>query len=328
MKVSLFIHKSVKTSLVVFTLFSSLFISCKIAKQSAASSHATSFSVATTIFAPYDFTRQIIAGTDTQVTMLLPPGAEVHSWEPSAQDILTIQQSGLFIYAGGEGDAWADDLVSSLDKKVPSVRMTDCVILFEEAHPDGMEPEEDDDGGDGAQEVEWDEHVWTSPKNAMLIVNRICDTLCALDKKNSALYRKNADSYLGQLQKLDDAFSDVVKKAKRNTIIFADRFPARYFTEEFGLSYYAAFPGCSTNTEPSAATVAFIITKVKEEKIPAVFYIELSNQKMADTVCEATGCKKLLFNCCHNLSKSDFAAGKTYLSAMEDNVLTLTEALN
>ena len=300
--------------------------SCRAVKPSSSSQPQTGFSVVTTIFAPYDFTRQIIKRTDTKVTMLLPPGAEVHSWEPSAQDMITIRKSGLFIYAGGEGDVWADNLAASFDSKTTALRMTDCVKLVEEAHPEGMEPEEKDDSG--KDEVEWDEHVWMSPKNAMLIAGRICDTLCRLDSRNSAVYRQNTDTYIRQLQKLDDNFRAAVKDGKRTTIVFADRFPARYFTEEFGLSYYAAFPGCSANTEPSAATVTFIINKVKQEKIPVVFYIEMSNQKMADTVCEAAGCRKLLFHCCHNVSKNDLTAGKTYLSLMEGNLNALREALN
>src|SRR5574344_215822 len=292
-------------------------------------------SIVTTIFAPYDFARAVAKNTSTTVTMLLPPGAEVHSWEPTAHDMITIQNAALFIYAGGEGDVWADKLVASLDKPISSIRMTDCVKLFEEEHPEGMEPEHDDaadekDTGSAqsADEVEWDEHVWTSPKNAMLIVQKIADTLCSIDEKNSNVYKKNAAAYLTQLEHLDNEFTTVVNSAKRKTVVFADRFPARYFTEEFGLSYYAAFPGCSTDTEPSAKTVAFIINKVKEEKIPAVFYIELSNQKMADTVCEATGCHKLLFNSCHNLSKKEFELGTTYLDVMKQNVQTLKEALN
>lgn len=287
-------------------------------------------SVVTTIFAPYDFARQVTRGTGTTLTMLLPPGAEVHSWEPTAQDMIRIQDSSLFIYAGGEGDVWADKLVSSSDRKINAIRMTDCVKLFEEAHPEGMEPEEDDDAqeADGKKETEWDEHVWVSPANAMSITQKICDVLCSIDSADSVAYKKNTAEYLAQLTELDDEFKGIVKSASRKTVVFADRFPCRYFVEEFGLSYYAAFPGCASQTEPSAATVAYIIGKVKEEKIPVVFYIEMSNQKMADTVCEATGAKKMLFHCLHNLSKEDFSAGRTYLSLMHDNAAALKEALN
>jgi zinc transport system substrate-binding protein len=318
------IHILLVSAAVVFSLSG-----CSVKKTSVEKKMPTKITVVTTLFAPFDFVREITRGTDTQVNMLLPPGAEVHSFEPTAQDMIRIQNCSLFIYAGGGGDAWADKLVASLDNKIKSMRMIDCVNLLEEEHKEGMEPDKDDSGkANAVNEKEWDEHVWVSPKNAILIVNKITETLSAIDPKNSAVYQKNAESYTAQLSELDNEFRTVISKAKRTTVIFADRFPARYFTEEFGLSYFAAFPGCSTDTEPSAATVSFIINKVKQEKIPAVFYIELSNQKMADTVCEATGAKKLLFHCCHNLSKDDFNAGATYLSVMKHNVETLKEALN
>jgi len=300
----------------------------KSASKSDAADH--SFSIVTTIFAPYDFARQVAKDTGTSIKMLLPPGSEVHSWEPTAQDIISIQKSGLFIYAGGKGDVWADKIVSASDSKLTALRMTDCVHLFEEEHPEGMEPEKEEgkENEKANEETEWDEHVWTSPENAKLIVQKICDILSISDSAHADIYKRNTAAYIAQLSQLDSGFREIVKNAKRRTVVFADRFPARYFTEEYGLKYYAAFPGCSTDTEPSAATVAYIINKVKKEKIPAVFYIELSSQKMADTVCEAAGCKKLLFHSCHTLSKEDFAAGATYLSVMQKNLQTVSEALN
>lgn len=319
-----------------FTLFiiSSLFFTtgCSNKTSSAGKQSSKEISIVTTIFAPYDFARKITKGTGDSITMLLPPGSEVHSWEPTAKDIIRIQNSSFFIYAGGEGDVWADKLITSSDKEIHALRMIDCVKLFAEAHPEGMEPEKEDASStkpvtETADEVEWDEHVWMSPKNVMLIVQKMCDELCVIDPSNADAYKANTASYIAQLVKIDNEFADVVSHAERKTIVFADRFPARYFVEEFGLNYYAAFPGCAADTEPSASTVAFIINKVKTEKIPFVFYIELSNQKMADTVCEATGAKKLLFHCCHNLSKEDFQSGKTYLSKMEENVSALKQAL-
>ena len=151
--------------------------------------------------------------------------------------------------------------------------------------------------------------------------------LVALDPANAAAYQANSDAYVKQLEALDQSFRDVVNTAARKTVVFADRFPVRYFVEEFGLQYYAAFPGCSADTEPSAATLAGLINHVKTEKIPYVFYIEMSNQKMADTVCEETGAQKLLFHTCHNVTKAEFESGATYLSLMQNNVLTLKKAL-
>lgn len=283
-------------------------------------------SIVTTMFAPYDFVRQITLNTDTELTMLIKPGAEVHSYEPTSQDIIRIQNCDLFVYVGGENDAWVENILGALDKNIKTLKLVDCVNLYEEEAKEGMQAEEESEGG--GEEAEWDEHVWTSPKNAIDIVSKITDELCSIDSKNTDTYKANSEKYRADLNDLDRKFKDVVAHAKRKIVVFADRFPARYFVEELGLDYFAAFPGCSTDTEASAATVSFLIDKVRSENIPAVFYIELSNQKMADTVCEATGAKKLLFHCCHNVSKEDFDAGQTYLTLMSGNVETLKEALD
>jgi zinc transport system substrate-binding protein len=176
-------------------------------------------------------------------------------------------------------------------------------------------------------EEEYDEHVWTSPENAKKIVQKISDTLSEVDPSNAAAYKASTTAYLSRLDQLDAAFRDVVKGAARKTLVFGDRFPFRYFADAYGLKYFAAFPGCSTETEASAATVAFLIDKVKTEKIPVVFHIELSNEKIADTICEATGAKNLLLHASHNISRDDFQSGLTYLDIMTANVSALKEAL-
>ena len=177
-------------------------------------------------------------------------------------------------------------------------------------------------------EEETDEHVWTSPKNAIEIVDKITSLICGKDPKNDDSYEKNSADYKEQLEQLDASFREVVDSAKRKTILFGDRFPFRYFADEYGLSYYAAFTGCSTETEASAATVAFLTDKVKEEQIPVVFTIELSNGKIADSICEATGAKKMTLYSCHNVTKEQMENGATYLSMMTENVDSLRAALN
>jgi zinc transport system substrate-binding protein len=199
--------------------------------------------------------------------------------------------------------------------------MIDVVDAVEEEIVEGMESGEDSD------EIEYDEHVWTSPQNAILIVKAITETLCETDPVNADFFRQNALTYSKQLDELDRQFLAVVNGAKRKTIVFADRFPFRYFADAYGLSYYAAFPGCSTETEPSAATVAFLINKIRAEKIPVVFHLELSNERMADSVSGETSAKKLLLHACHNISKRDFDAGFGYLDFMRKNVENLREAL-
>jgi zinc transport system substrate-binding protein len=255
--------------------------------------------------------------------MLLPPGAESHSFEPSPRDIITIQNSDIFIYTGGESDDWIDRILESMSTdNMRILAMMDAVDAAEEEIVEGME-EEDEEG----EEIAYDEHVWTSPQNAILIVKAITELLCEADPANADFYRQNAAAYSEELARLDAAFNEVIAGAKRKTIVFADRFPFRYFAVVYGLSYFAAFPGCSTETEPSAATVAFLINKIRAEKIPVVFHIELSNERLADTISVGTGAKKLLLHACHNISKRDFDAGIGYLDLMRANIGNLKEAL-
>jgi len=218
---------------------------------------------------------------------------------------------------------WVDRILESMNTtNMIIVRMMDAVDVVEEEIVEGMEED-----GDEEEETAYDEHVWTSPRNAILIVGAITEALCKADSANAELYRQNATAYSKELVKLDAAFNDIVAGAKRKTIVFADRFPFRYFADAYGLTYFAAFPGCSTETEPSAGTVKFLIDKIKAEKIPVVFHIELSNERMADTISGETGAKKLLFHACHNISKKDFEAGLGYLDLMRGNVENLREAL-
>lgn len=467
--------------------------------------------IVSTIFPPYDFVRQI-AGDNVDVSMLLSPGSESHSFEPSPQDIIKIQNSDIFLYVGGDTDAWVDRILASMDTEnmtiLPLLGMVDAVdeeIVegMEHGHDhehdavdaadvqdrplsdwarswqslapmldgDGLdaylttlaeensatleetraqqairwqsdistfsiegdtltigdesapytyegyavlesdhgasvwyqyknaeegsnlpgflifndhntnsdmhgdphthlrygdigfpallendswspffveasatpvdavavlsghghshdEEEEDDHDHTHEEEVELDEHVWTSPKNAMTIVSTLTETLIAMDSANADTYRANADAYLAQLKTLDEAFIDATQDAARTTVVFGDRFPFRYLADAYGLSYYAAFPGCATETEASASTIAFLIDKVRAENIPAVFHIEFSNEKIADVLVESTDAVKLQMHSCHNLSKQDFEAGVTYLDLMTQNAQTLKEALH
>ena len=279
-------------------------------------------SVVATVFAPYDFARQLV-GERGEVTLLLPPGSESHSYEPTPKDIIGIQNCDLFIYVGGESDAWVADVLESVGEGVRTVTLMDCVELLEEEHVEGMETEHEHEDG----ETEYDEHVWTSPRNAKLICEKIASALCEADPEGEAEYKAALESCSQELDELDVAFKEVVANGVRDTIIFADRFPLLYFAKAYGLEYYAAFPGCADETEPSAATVVFLIEKVREEGIPVVFHIELSNEDMADTICEETGAEKMLFSACHNVTKEQFEAGVTYLELMWANVDALREAL-
>jgi zinc transport system substrate-binding protein len=273
-------------------------------------------------FPAYDFVRAV-AGDRVNLVMLLPPAAESHSYEPTPGDILRIQDSDIFIYTGGESDDWVEQILESIDPaSMDIMTLMGCVETVEEEVVEGMEEEEEEEEGPA-----YDEHVWTSPGNAKRIVQAISEELCKKDPANADAYRQNTTEYLARLDELDASFKAVVEGAARKTIVLADRFPFRYFTDAYGLSYFAAFPGCSTETEPSAATVAFLINKIKAEDIPVVFHIELSNERMADTISEATGAKKLLFHASHNVSRDDFEGGVTYLQLQQGNVDRLKEAL-
>ncbi|QAT42936.1 metal ABC transporter substrate-binding protein [Aminipila luticellarii] len=315
----------------IIALAAGLMSSCSFLKSNDSSQNsadAKKLNVVATIFPEYDFLRQI-GGDYLNLTMLLSPGAESHSFEPTPQDIKDIQKSDMFVYVGGDSDEWVANIMDSVDSsKTKIVTLMDCVDLAEEEVVEGMTPEEEEEPQVGEAEPEYDEHVWTSPKNTMKIVQKLCDNLCELDPEHAEAYKQNTKQYLSELEQLDGEFQDVVDQAKRKEIIVADRFPFRYFADEYGLTYYAAFPGCSTDTEANAATIAFLTNKVKQDKIPVVFHIELSNEKICDSICETTGAKSELLNAVHNVSRDDFESGVTYIDLMKHNVEALKEALN
>ena len=295
-------------------------------------SEPSQLTVVATVFPAYDFARA--AGGDlADVQLLLPPGTESHSYEPTPADILAVQDCDLFIYLGGESDTWVETILESVELRGQTLRMVDCVPLLEEETVEGMESYEeghdhDHDEAPGLGEVVgYDEHVWTSPKNAALITRAVGDKLAELDPANADTYAANSADYAAQIEDLDREFADFFAGVEDRTMVFGDRFPLRYFAEEFNIDYYAAFPGCSTQTEPSAATIAFLTDKVREEHIPTVWYIEFSNHLVADSIAESAGVKTAMFHTCHNVSTDDLAAGATYVSLMEQNLETLRENL-
>ena len=275
----------------------------------------TKLQIVCTSFPAYDFAREI-AGDRAELTLLIKPGSEVHSYEPTPKDMIRIEESDLFICNGGESEQWAKTLITP---ELNTIYMMGCVDTVEES-ADGIYNAEDG-------EPELDEHVWTSPLNAIKISEEICNALCKLDTNNAEEYKMNFAAYKAQLMALDREFRQVIKNSGKHTLVFADRFPMRYFALEYGLDCYAAFPGCSSETEPSAKTVAYLIDRVREDKIPAVLYMEFSNQKMADVICEDTGCKKLPFYSAHSVSAEQFKQGVSYLDLMRINLNSLKEAL-
>lgn len=309
-----------------------------------------------TTFPQFEFAKNIV-GDKGNVTLLLSPGLETHSFEPSPKDIINISKCDIFIYTGGEG--WVDEVLSAMDTNdLKAISLMEIVHLLEEEVVEGMvhnhehhegedehheEAHEHHDGEDDhheeahehhededeyhGEEHGYDEHVWMSPKNAIEIVTYLEDEIIAMDDVNKTYYTGNAEKYIDELSRLDDLFVEVTRMTSKDIIVVADRFPFRYLVETYGLSYYAAFTGCSTQTDASPATVAFLIDTVKANDLPVVFYTEQSNQLLADTVSESTGAKKLLLHSCHNVSREEIEAGVTYISLMTKNAETLKEAL-
>ena len=284
--------------------------------------------IAAAVFPAYDFARAA-AGGRADVTLLLPPGAESHSYEPTPADILRVQSCDLFIYLGGESDAWVDAILSAIEPEGEALRMIDCVDLLEEETVEGMqgghEHEHEEDHGHLGEVVGMDEHVWTDPRNAAAITRTIGERLSALDPANAEAYAAGAEGYARELEALDRDFAAFFEGLPGRTIVFGDRFPLRYFAEAYGLDYYAAFPGCGAQTEPSAATVAFLTEKVREEGLSTVWYIEFSNHLVADGIAEAAGVGTARFHTCHNVSRAELEAGETYLSLMRANLEALRE---
>lgn len=272
-------------------------------------------SIVCTDFPCYDLARQA-AGELAEVSMLLKPGVEAHAYEPTPADILQIGGADLFVYIGGESDAWVESILSGFDgaNAPATLRMMDCV--------DGLIEEEDEGHG-----PEYDEHIWTSPKNAARMAVAVGEALAAVDPDGAQTYRQNAGLYAEAIEGIDAEIEAVVSNAARRTLVFADRFPFIYLTRAYGLEYLAAFPSCTADTEPSAQTVMALIEKVAGEGIPAIYTIELSTQSIARTVAEETGAQILTLHSMQTVSQSEFDAGETYVSIMGKNVEALKAGL-
>ena len=296
--------------------------------------------IVATLFPYYDFARAI-AGDRADVTLLLSPGREAHSFEPTPLDAVTISESDVFLYNGGEGEYWVDEMLSAAGEHIAVVaRMMDYVDALDEEFSEGMQGADSHDHDDhshddhdhedehDSDEVEYDEHIWTSPKNAVVLCRAVCDAICGADPANEDFYRANCDAYCAQLEALDARFASLCEIAPRKLLVFADRFPMLYFCREYGLDYRAAFHGCSGDTEPSLATIKYLIDKVEDEHIPVVYTVDLSTKKVAAVVSECTGAAVDTLYSMQTVSRADLDAGETYLTLMERNYEALRKGLN
>ena len=289
--------------------------------------------VVCSLFPYYDFVREI-GGVYVSPHLLVAAGREAHSFEPTPMDVIRVSRADVFVYNGGEGEQWVDEILSSAGENIPTVlRMMDYAdTLTEEPlagrddHDHADHDHEHDDDHD-SDDIEYDEHIWTSPVQAMKLCRAICDALCAADPAHAAVYRSNLENYLGQLAELDVAFRQVCSEKKRSLLVFGDRFPLLYFCREYGLDYRAAFHGCSSDTEPSLYTLKFLIDKVRQQDIPVVYALELSSRKVADAIAETTGATVETFYSCQTVSQADWAAGEGYVSLMRRNVAALREGI-
>lgn len=288
--------------------------------------------VVCTLFPYYDFARQI-GGDDVDVTLVVPAGRETHSFEPTPMDVIRISQADVFIYNGGESEQWVADILDAAGEDIPCVlSMMDAAELHEEELVEGMQSgtsahdhhDHDEDG----EEIEYDEHIWTSPVTAMALCRAITDGLCQADPDHADSFRARLADYLAALETLDGTFRQIVTEGSRNLLVFGDRFPLLYFCREYGLDYRAAFHGCAGDTEPSLATLKYLIDLVNEQHIPVVYTIELSSRKVAKAIAETTGAQVRTFHSCQTVSRAEFDAGVTYLQLMEANADVLREGLS
>ena len=276
-------------------------------------------------FASYDFLRAIIGDNkDVELTFLMGPGKDSHSYDPTAQDLIKIQDSDLFVYVGGEMEKWSDKVLDSLEKdKTEVICIADFVNTIEEQEVDGAEAEEEEEEEEGA----FDEHIWTSPENAIKMVNALEEAMERIDNENAEIYKENAERYIAKIKEVDSKIQEVVDNRVRDRLVFADKMPMQYFIDYYDLKVSAAFSGCSTETEPSAKTIAYLQDKVKEENIPVILYIELNPGTVARTIAEETGAKAMQIQTLHNVSLDDFNKGETWVSLMTRNINVLKKAL-
>lgn len=286
--------------------------------------------VVTTVFPIYDWTKNIVGDVENvNITMLLDTGVDLHSFQPTAEDLLNITECDMFIYVGGESDSWVDDALKTISTDAKVLNLMEILgdAVKEEELVEGMEAEEEEGEEEGP---EYDEHIWLSLKNARKCVEKITEAFSKIDSDNAKQYQSNSDMYGQKLAELDGKFDTTIKNAKYKTVLFGDRFPFRYLVDDYGLDYYAAFVGCSAESEASFETISFLADKLKELKLPAVLTLEGTDHKLADTIVNTSGTnvKILSVDSLQSVTSEDVKNGADYLAIMEKNHDVLSEALN
>ena len=331
--------KSKVTRTVSFVLMLSMILSL-ILTSTGCSKKASSnkkLQIVTTIFPEYDWVMNILGDNPgkAEVTLLLDNGVDLHSYQPSTEDILKISTCDMFIYVGGESDEWVfDALENATNKDMVVINLLDVLgdSVREEEIIEGMEAQEEEEGEEeGEEEIEYDEHVWLSLRNAKTICEKIEEGISKIDKDNKNVYKENLDKYTNELSKLDKEYEETVSAASKDTVVFGDRFPFVYMIKDYGLNYYAAFVGCSAETEASFETVVFLSEKIDELGLGYVLTIENSDKKIAETIvdtCKSEDVKIQTLDSMQATTLDDYKNGTNYLSVMKDNLSVLSECLN
>lgn len=322
-----FMDKRILISILSIALVISIQTGCatKSDKTVVGSIKSSNLNIVATLFPQYDFAKQIVGDRGT-VTLLLPSGVDSHSYEPTPSDIIKINNADLFIYTGNTMEIWSQRIIDGMNNPKAVLDVSKGIDIIK---PKDNEAEYHDHGEKKGDHIHlYDPHIWTSPIIAKSMINNILEALYEIDPNNANYYRTNAETYLKELDMLDTEFRSIVKHGSRDKIIFGSKFALYYFAKEYGIQYEAAFENCSTETEPSAKTVASLIKEIKNENIPVIYYAEISEPKVAKSISDETGAKMLLFHSCHNLTKTEFEQGATYLSLMKQNAKNLKEGLN
>lgn len=291
--------------------------------------------IVVTTFPPYDWVRRILGdkADEAELTLLLDSGVDMHSYQPNTDDIIKITTSDVFIYVGGTSDTWVDDVLkNAVNKDMKVINLIDELgdAVKEEEVKEGMDSDLDDHHDHSKEEIEYDEHVWLSLKNAIMFSEKIAGVLGQADPENAETYKSNADKYIDELSALDKRYEDAASEAAHKTIVFADRFPFRYLVDDYGIDYYAAFVGCSAETEASFDTVVFLAEKLNEFSLDKILIIETSDGSIARTVRDSSNAKNqeiLVLDSIQSVSQTEIAQGATFISIMEKNLEILQKAL-
>ena len=330
-----------KLILILLTAAISLsLVSCGVSETSGDSDK---LKIVTTVFPQYDFARAVAAETQdsVEITMLLPPGSESHDYEPTVSDLALIEECDLFICVGGETDAWVSGVLDVIGREDGVLRLVDMVELLPEDtsliiedshhghdHAEGEACEEEISHGHEEEHTTYDEHVWTSPANASVVTDVICEAMCEKMPTLADSFRKSADEYISKLDSLAADFQSISENASRDTVIFAERFPFRYLAHDMGITCIAAFSGCSSDSEPALSTIYHLTEAAKKERVPVIFTMEFSSHATADVIADECGAEVLELHSCHNVSREDFTSGVTYAELMAKNLEAMKIALN